>query len=67
MKHKNNFIKKKIKGITIDVRSKNCLYITIGNWVVYIDNGLPNEKIVNHWEEENGKQHSYVSSVVDKI
>jgi hypothetical protein len=26
---KNNFIKKKIKGITVDVRAKDCLYIKI--------------------------------------
>jgi hypothetical protein len=43
--NKNNFIKKKIKGIEIDVRSKSSLYITIGNWVVYIDNST-NEKII---------------------
>jgi hypothetical protein len=43
--NKNKFIKKKIKGIEIDVRSKSSLYITIGNWVVYIDNST-NEKII---------------------
>ena len=44
--NKNKFIKKKIKGIEIDVRSKSSLYITIGNWVVYIDNST-NEKIIS--------------------
>ena len=43
--NKNKFIKKTIKGIEIDVRSKSSLYITIGNWVVYIDNST-NEKII---------------------
>jgi hypothetical protein len=46
--NKNKFIKKKIKGIEIDVRSKDCLYITIGKWVVYIDNST-NEKIIDHF------------------
>jgi hypothetical protein len=46
--NKNKFIKKKIKGIEIDVRSKSSLFITIGNWIVYIDNST-NEKIIKHW------------------
>ena len=46
--NKNNFIKKKIKGIEIDVRSKSSLYITIGKWVVYIDNST-NEKIITNY------------------
>jgi len=45
---KNKFIKKKIKGITVDVRSKDSLYIKIGKWIVYIDNST-NEKIINTW------------------
>ena len=46
------FIKKKIKGIEVDVRSKNSLYITIGQWVVYIDNST-NETIIDTWEKRN--------------
>lgn len=46
---KNKFIKKKIKDIEVDVRSKNCLYIKIKNWVVYIDNST-NEQIINSWK-----------------
>ena len=48
---KNKFIKKKIKGITVDIRSKNCLYVTIGKWVVYIDNST-SEQIINSWKSE---------------
>jgi len=48
---KNKFIKKKIKGITVDVRSKKSLYITIGNWIVYLDNST-NEKIVSTWNNK---------------
>jgi len=46
--NKNEFIKKTIKGIEIDVRSKSSLYITIGNWVVYIDNST-GEQIIESW------------------
>ena len=47
--NKNKFIKKTIKGIEIDVRSKSSLYITIGNWVVYIDNST-GEQIIESWK-----------------
>ena len=40
----------KIKGIEIDVRTKDCLYITIGKWVVYIDNST-GEEIIDTWKE----------------
>ena len=49
---KNKFIKKKIKGITFDVRSKHSLYVTMGKWVVYIDNST-NEKIIDTWQEHD--------------
>jgi peptide methionine sulfoxide reductase MsrB len=49
---KNKFIIKKIKGITVDVRSKHSLYITMGKWVVYIDNST-NEKIIDTWQEHD--------------
>ena len=48
---KENKIVKKIKGIEVDVRSKNCLYITIGKWVVYIDNST-GEKIIDTWKKK---------------
>lgn len=41
---------KKIKGIEIDVRSKHSLYITIGNWIYYIDDST-NEQIVHKWRK----------------
>ena len=49
---KNKFITKKIKGITFDVRSKHSLYVTMGKWVVYIDNST-NEKIIDTWQEHD--------------
>jgi len=42
---------KKINGIKIDVRSKQCLYITIKDWTIYIDNST-NEKIIDVWNEK---------------
>ena len=45
----------KIKGIKIDVRSKDCLYITIGKWVVYIDNST-REEIIDIWKENEQKK-----------
>jgi len=48
---KNKFIKKKIKGIEVDVRSKNSMYITISKWLIYIDNST-NEKIIDTWENK---------------
>lgn len=53
--NKNKFIKKKIKGIEIDVRSLNCLYITIDGWTVYIDNSTK-EKIINSWSNKNDQK-----------
>ena len=47
---KNKFIKKKIKGIEVDIRSKNSLYVKIKDWVIYMDNST-NEKIINSWKE----------------
>ncbi len=34
--------------IKIDRRSKNSAYITIGNWVIYIDNST-GEQIIESW------------------
>jgi len=42
--------KLKIKGIEIDVRSKHSLYVTIGDWVYYIDDST-NEQIIDKWHK----------------
>jgi|TARA_R110002126_G_scaffold238832_1_gene382135 hypothetical protein len=47
---KNKFVKKKIKKIEVDVRTKNCMYITMGKWVIYIDNST-GEQIINSWKK----------------
>ena len=51
--NKNKFIKKTIKGIEIDVRSKSSLFITIGKWVIYIDNST-GEQIIESWKNDKG-------------
>jgi ribosomal protein L35AE/L33A len=47
---KKTMIRKKKTMIKVDVRSKDCLYITIGKWVIYIDNST-GEQIIDSWEE----------------
>ena len=47
-------IVKNIKGIKIDVRSKESLYVTMKDWTVYIDNST-NEKIINSWKEKKNE------------
>jgi hypothetical protein len=47
---KNKFVKKKIKGIEVDVRTKDCMYITMGKWVIYIDNST-GEQIIDSWKK----------------
>ena len=37
-------------NITVDRRSKNVAYITIGKWVIYIDNST-GEHIIKSWKE----------------
>ncbi len=36
--------------IKIDIRAKNVAYITIGKWVIYIDDST-GERIINSWKE----------------
>jgi ribosomal protein L35AE/L33A len=38
------------KMIKVDIRSKNSVYITIGKWVIYIDNST-GEYIIDSWKE----------------
>ena len=36
--------------VEIDIRSENSAYITIGKWVIYIDNST-GEQFIDSWEE----------------
>ena len=42
--------KELLAEIKVDIRSKNSAYITIGKWVIYIDNST-GEQIIDSWEE----------------
>lgn len=35
----------------IEIKTNEVIYITIGNWVIYIDNST-GEKIIDHWIED---------------
>jgi len=41
--------------IKVDIRSANSAYITIGKWVIYIDNST-GEQIIDSWEEWKKKK-----------
>ena len=45
-----------LNNITIDKRSELSAYVTIGDWVVYLDNST-GEHIIDAWTEgeENGR------------
>ena len=36
--------------IKVDIRSKHSAYITIGKWVIYVDNST-GEQIIESWKE----------------
>ena len=43
-------MKDKNKMIKIDISAKNVAYITIGKWVIYVDDST-GERIIDSWEE----------------
>lgn len=47
-----------INDIKIEISSKNSIYITKGDWVVYMDDGIEGEKIVSHWIDIENKNNS---------
>ena len=48
VKHKEEKAEKEV--VEIDIRSENSAYITIGKWVIYVDNST-GEKFIDSWEE----------------
>jgi hypothetical protein len=42
--------KMKTNKIKVDQRSNESAYITVGDWVIYVDNST-NEKIISTWTE----------------
>jgi len=43
--------------IKVDIRSKNSAYITIGKWVIYIDDST-GEQFIDNWEENENYNDS---------
>ena len=43
--------------IEIDIRSENSAYITIGKWVIYVDDST-GEQFIDSWEEWNTNSKS---------
>lgn len=41
-------------NILVDIRSNKSAYITIGDWVIYIDDST-NEKIISTWTDKKEK------------
>ena len=39
------------RGMTIDVRTEDCLYVEMGRWTFYIDNST-DEQIIEKWRSE---------------
>lgn len=58
---KKDFVEINVKGIKIDVRSERSLYVTIGDWIIYLDDGTK-ERIVSQsygnktWSTTSKKQ-----------
>ena len=48
--------------IKVDIRSKNVAYITIGKWVIYVDNST-GEQLIDSWEENENYNDSSNRSV----
>jgi len=47
-------MKVNLNNIEIDKRSELSAYVTIGNWVVYLDNST-GENIIDTWEKQEEK------------
>ena len=50
IKSLKSYLKANKACIKVDIRSENSAYITIGKWVIYIDNST-GEKFIDSWEE----------------
>jgi len=43
--------------IEIDIRAKNVAYITIGKWVIYVDDST-GEQIIDSWKNKSSKRQA---------
>jgi hypothetical protein len=40
-------------NLKIEKSSNNSYYITIDDWVIYLDDSIQGEKIITHWIEDH--------------
>lgn len=52
-----------INDIKIEIKSENSLYITKGNWIVYMDDGVAGEKILSHWIDDEAFETVKISVI----
>jgi hypothetical protein len=65
----------KFNHLLIEEKNENSYYITLGDWVIYIDASIEGEKIISHWIDPECKNESnfmakiinntYKSSVIE--
>ena len=51
-----------IDGIKIDVRNNKCLYITIGDYIYYIDDST-NEQIMDKWMPDHIRTEKFIRAL----
>ena len=47
-----------INDVIIDIRDKKSMYITIGKWVIYLDDGTK-ERIITDWYNDGRSKTTY--------
>ncbi len=57
----------KFNHLLIEQSSENSYYITLGDWVIYIDASIDGEKIVSHWIDiENNNNSKLIAKLCEK-
>ena len=57
----------KFNHLLIEQSSENSYYLTLGDWVIYIDASIDGEKSVSHWIDPECKNNSnLLAKIIDK-
>jgi len=57
----------KFNHLLIEEKTENSYYITLGDWVIYIDASIEGEKIVSHWIDiENSNNSKLIAKISEK-
>ena len=56
-----------INDIKIEIRSNNSIYITKGNWIIYLDDSIETEKYVSHWIDGETDSSLHKNSTIEYI